>query len=320
MLLRLSCSWVRRTNESNRQQAIDWKNACSQDARDKLEKKFGTRHSALHNLPYFDVVRCTAVDPMHGLFLGTAKRMVHIWRTYTNKYTNTVYLPDTDIKNMQAEANQVVLPQQYTPVHQKIGSLFANMKSDEWRTWVLGLSPYLLKGRLPIEHKENWAMFVQACQILCAPSITLSDATHAHNLLKQFAIGVALHYGPEAVTPNMHLHLHLLEAIRDFGPIYSFWVYAFERLNGDIKKMTVNYKSSFEVTYMRKFLQTVHYNDYIRNLPENIKCNTLMMKMFECIAPTYIDPLADSGASTSLFDFNTFSCLQTQYSQEKAST
>lgn len=31
-----------------------------------------------------------------------------------------------------------------------------------------------------------------------------------------------------------------------------------------------------------------------------------MMKMFECIAPTYIDPLADSGASTSLFDFNTF--------------
>ncbi|KAG1444721.1 hypothetical protein G6F56_010179 [Rhizopus delemar] len=70
--------------------------------------------------------------------------------------------------------------------------------------------------------------------------------------------------------------------------------------------MTVNYKLSFEDTNMRKFLQTVHYSDYIQNLPENIKCNTLTMKMFECIAPTYIDPLADSGVSTSLFDFNTF--------------
>ncbi|KAG1447243.1 hypothetical protein G6F56_009321 [Rhizopus delemar] len=237
-----SCStWVLRINETNRQQASNWKTATSQRERIDLEMKFGTRFSALHNLAYFDVVRCTSVDPMHNLFLGTAKKMVHIWR------------------------------------------------------------------RLPALHKENWALFVQACQLLCSLSITFSDANDAHELLRLFALGVAKLYGEGNVTPNMHMHLHILEAVRDFGPIYSFWVYAFERLNGDIKKMSVNYKSSFEVTYMRKFLQTVHYGDYIRNLPPSIKQYSLMMKMVEYLSPMASDPLAaKSDASISLFDFNTF--------------
>ena len=35
-----------------------------------------------------------------------------------------------------------------------------------------------------------------------------------------------------ACTPNMHLHLHLKECINDYGPVYSFWCFAFERFNG----------------------------------------------------------------------------------------
>ena len=30
----------------------------------------------------------------------------------------------------------------------------------------------------------------------------------------------------------MHLHGHLHECIRDYGPVYSFWCFAFERMNG----------------------------------------------------------------------------------------
>jgi hypothetical protein len=44
----------------------------------------------------------------------------------------------------------------------------------------------------------------------------------AHKLLHEFVIGVVELYGPEMVTPNMHLHLHLKDSIQDFGPIYAF--------------------------------------------------------------------------------------------------
>ena len=40
-------------------------------------------------------------------------------------------------------------------------------------------------------------------------------------------------YGSEAVTPNIHLHVHLTDCIRDFGPVYSFWLLSFEHCNGN---------------------------------------------------------------------------------------
>ncbi|KAG1140043.1 hypothetical protein G6F37_013052 [Rhizopus arrhizus] len=128
----------------------------------------------------------------------------------------------------------------------------------------------------------------------------------AHKLFHEFVIGVAELYGPEMVTPNMHLHLHLKDSIQDFGPIYAFWLYGFERLNGDIKKMTVNYKTAFEVTYMKKFLSVVHYGDYIRNLPQGIKQNPVMMSSFGYLSPTPSDSLVASSSTSTCFDFSLF--------------
>ncbi|KAG1439621.1 hypothetical protein G6F55_013690 [Rhizopus delemar] len=103
---------------------------------------------------------------MHGLFLGTAKKMLKIWRTTICDLTHELYLTDADLKEMQKEANDIILPAQYTPINQKIASDFSDLKADEWRTWCLALSPLLLKSRLPVRHKENWAKFVQACHIV----------------------------------------------------------------------------------------------------------------------------------------------------------
>ncbi|KAG1059172.1 hypothetical protein G6F41_013576 [Rhizopus arrhizus] len=75
--------WSLRTNIENRRHARNWKEASTKKQRTDLEQKFGTRFSALHDLEYLDLVRCTAIDPMHGLFLGTAKKMIKIWRTTT---------------------------------------------------------------------------------------------------------------------------------------------------------------------------------------------------------------------------------------------
>ncbi|OAD74827.1 hypothetical protein PHYBLDRAFT_102084, partial [Phycomyces blakesleeanus NRRL 1555(-)] len=66
-------SWVPRTKEMNAIYADMWACAESNAERADLEKQNGTRFSKLHCLHYFDPVWCTIVDPMHNLFLGTAK-------------------------------------------------------------------------------------------------------------------------------------------------------------------------------------------------------------------------------------------------------
>ena len=55
----------------------------------------------------------------------------------------------------------------------------------------------------------------------------------------------------------MHLHQHLSECILDFGPVYSFWLYSFERYNGILGNYTTNQKS-VEIQIMRKFLNEMH--------------------------------------------------------------
>ncbi|OAD67812.1 hypothetical protein PHYBLDRAFT_102160, partial [Phycomyces blakesleeanus NRRL 1555(-)] len=65
--------WVHRTEEANRQDATTWRNASSDAQRTRLERENGVRWSELHNLEYFNAVECTIIDPMHNLFLGTAK-------------------------------------------------------------------------------------------------------------------------------------------------------------------------------------------------------------------------------------------------------
>jgi hypothetical protein len=53
-------------------------NCTSKSERESLERDFGTRYSVLLELVYFDPIRMTALDPMHNLFLGTAKHMMSV--------------------------------------------------------------------------------------------------------------------------------------------------------------------------------------------------------------------------------------------------
>ncbi|PKK44758.1 hypothetical protein RhiirC2_804033 [Rhizophagus irregularis] len=39
-------------------------------------------------------------------------------------------------------------------------------------------------------------------------------------------------YGPEFITNNIHLALHIPDYCRDYSPIYSYWLFPFERYIG----------------------------------------------------------------------------------------
>ena len=46
----------------------------------QLQRDFGVHYSELGRLPYFNVIRCHVIDPMHNLYLGTAKHVMKTWR------------------------------------------------------------------------------------------------------------------------------------------------------------------------------------------------------------------------------------------------
>ena len=79
--------------------------------------------------------------------------------------------------------------------------------------------------------------FVRACNILVARFITEDDLKEAQERLQDMAYLIEYVYGAEFITSNIHLALHIPDCCRDYGPVYSFWLFPFERLNGYIGKI-----------------------------------------------------------------------------------
>ncbi|PKK58760.1 hypothetical protein RhiirC2_795807 [Rhizophagus irregularis] len=54
----------------------------------------------------------------------------------------------------------------------------------------------------------------------------------AHERLIKIIKLIEVHYGRVKITPNLHLSLHLCDCSNDFDPLYAFWYFSFERMNG----------------------------------------------------------------------------------------
>ena len=104
------------------------------------------------------------------------------------------------------------------------------------------------------EHLECWRSFVLACRLLCKRTVLKSDITLADILLLKFCEHVQSLYGKKAITPNMHMHLRLKDILLDYGPVYGFWLFSYERYNGILEHQPTNNRS-IEIQLMSRFIR-----------------------------------------------------------------
>ena len=79
--------------------------------------------------------------------------------------------------------------------------------------------------------------FVRACSLLVCRIIDYNILNEAHEHLLKVATLIEENYGPEKITPNLHLCLHIANCCQDYGPLYSFWCFSFERMNGILGRL-----------------------------------------------------------------------------------
>lgn len=81
------------------------------------------------------------------------------------------------------------------------------------------------------------------------------DDTHGH--LIEILKLIKTNYREDLITPNLHLSLHLNKCCKNYGPLYSFWSFSFERMNGDInviRKKVSEWKKWVKQTYMQAII------------------------------------------------------------------
>lgn len=143
------------------------------------------------------------------------------------------------LKDIQKKMNQFQIPSDLGRIPGKIdcGEGFSNFTADQWRNFFAIYATVSLWPHLPDNDQKILTYFVRVCMILVSRIIEVDLIREAHQKLIEIVKLVEENYGRDKITPNLHLSLHLSECVLDFGPLYTFWCFSFERMNGILGKM-----------------------------------------------------------------------------------
>ena len=207
--------WPKRSSQQHRRDAYRVKNCTSESASEKLASQLGVRYTVLLELPYYTSIEMCVIDHMHNLFLGTAKRVF-------SKWIENEIITKEGLEKIQKSIEEISLLSDIGRLPGNIKSNYGGYTAAQWKNFVLLFSMYSLKDVLSDQHLHYWQSFVLACRLLCKPCITKTDLMLADCKLLHFLKEYEKINGELAITPNMHLHLHLKECVQNYGSIYGF--------------------------------------------------------------------------------------------------
>ena len=122
-----------------------WLKAKTQTERDILEKRHGSRFSQINLLPYFDSINQLALDPMHNLFEGTAKRVLK--KVWLNE--QSPLLQKKDAEKIHNTISSFKTPSSIGRLPLKVLSNFSSFTADQWKSWTLWFSLVCVRDLLP---------------------------------------------------------------------------------------------------------------------------------------------------------------------------
>ena len=243
--------WPQRTLQEHRRNVTTINKCTTVKDQTDNESRYGCRYSTLLDLPYFDPIRMTIIDPMHNLYLGTSK---HILK---NVWMSKDLITPSDLSVIQDRIDSMQVPRYVGRIPYKIASSFSGFTADQFKSWTNYFSLICLRDILPDDHLKCWQLFVMAARLLCQMSITQTEIELADALLLRFCEQMEELYGKTVITPNMHLHCHLKTCLMEYGPVHNFWLFVYERYNGIFE----NYPSSnhsLEIQLTKRFLGEFH--------------------------------------------------------------
>ena len=118
-------------------------------------------------LPYFDVNRNHVIDPMHNMYLGTAKHMIKVWK-------DSGLLHQEHLPVIQQKLDEMNVPYGVGRIPYKVCSKFGGLTGDQWLNWTYLYSLYALHGILSLRDIDFWSLFVEA-SVLRQYTISVRD-------------------------------------------------------------------------------------------------------------------------------------------------
>lgn len=182
----------------------------------------------------FDLVNGFVIDPMHCVYLGVVKKLVHLW--LDSKYhLKPFYISK---KNQVILSNRLVKLKPPSEIMRRPRSLFSrnDFKANEFRGLLLYFMRFALVGLHDMKYIRHFQLFCSSIYSLSKETVSEINIQNAHVNLNEFADNFEILYGKSNITINLHLIRHLTTVVKNLGPLWAYTAFGFEAKNGIIAK------------------------------------------------------------------------------------
>lgn len=191
--------------------------------------------SVLFGLPYFDPIKGLVPDYMHGVLLGTTKKLLQLW--FSPSSSKQPYHLGHMVKEVDKRLSAMKPTDEITRMPRNLETSLQHMKASELQNWLLHYSVPCLDGIMENKYMENLCYLVEGVYILLGDSISQESLDRAGDMLRQFYITFEQLYGTNNCGLNIHnIGLHLVDYVKLHGPLWAWSCFPFEDMNGLLVK------------------------------------------------------------------------------------
>ncbi|KAJ1519177.1 hypothetical protein ONE63_011217 [Megalurothrips usitatus] len=206
------------------EETIDFaKQALESRKADKNASVFGVKGPSLLSKIVPDIIKCTAIDIMHGVFLGVFKMLLNLWLS-----------PSFSGMPWSVSHLFAVLDEKLCKIK---SPSFAERSPRTLKQFMLYYSVPLLKNVLEEAYLKHHCLLVAAISLLSQDSISLGQIQTASALLASYVSEFARLYPLRYLGLNVHQLVHLADVTLELGPCWVYSCFFLENFNGVINKM-----------------------------------------------------------------------------------
>ncbi|KAK3930290.1 Sodium/potassium/calcium exchanger 1 [Frankliniella fusca] len=241
---------------------------------------YGVKGPTLMSAFLPDLIRCMAIDPMHGIFLGLTKTLMNLW--FSTEYSGYPFSICGLIDIVDDRLKKIKPPDQFQRVPRSIKLELALFKASDYKNMFFYFSVVVLLGILPDPYWEHHCKVVSAVALLSQESVSPEEIDTADELLHMYVRDFEGLYGLRYMGLNVHQLLHLSMNVKNLGPLWVYSCFTFESLNGGLSRL---------VHGTRHAALQICSSSYVC-----LKLSELINRMNECEAKSLCLQLMNRGA------------------------
>lgn len=189
--------------------------------------------SSMALFSHFDLIDSFCIDYLHGCLLGLMRDLLKHWMLPKN-HLEDFYLT-AELRQVVDKRLEIIKPRSSISRRpHAISAHIADLDASDLRSLILYYLPVCMQN-LSSNHKKyhkHFMLLAASIYILLQKEISPSELAEAENMLKNFVIEFEILYGKHRVTMNLHNLIHICDAVRNLGPLWSQSMFAFETNNG----------------------------------------------------------------------------------------